>query len=408
MTRTVDMEIVTALFDVSRAISSSLELSEILQRVMDLTTKVMRVEASSMVLLDEETGELIFYIAEGEMATKLKTFRMKSGEGVVGHVVQTKEAAIVNDVQQDERFFKKVDVKTGFVTKSILCVPLVSPTRVLGAIEVLNKLDGSDFDDLDKLFLESIAGQASIALENAMLHDSIVKNERMAAVGQAVAGLAHCIKNVLNGVQGGSYIIDMGLDKDNMAFVQKGWATVKKNNSFMQELVLDMLTYSKERKPEYEECDVNGTVAAVVELMQEKAKAVGVTMLWHPEPALGIVELDSKGIKRCVLNLISNAMDACGQKPDASVTVSTQLYGQHSFKILIKDTGTGIPPEAIPKLFQVFFSTKGSKGTGLGLAVTHKIIKEHGGRIDVTSKVGSGTTFTIVLPRKRKKNTGGK
>ena len=144
MTRTVDMEIVTALFDVSRAISSSLELSEILQRVMDLTTKVMRVEASSMVLLDEETGELIFYIAEGEMATKLKTFRMKSGEGVVGHVVQTKEAAIVNDVQQDERFFKKVDVKTGFVTKSILCVPLESTDRLWGAIEVINKLGDSN------------------------------------------------------------------------------------------------------------------------------------------------------------------------------------------------------------------------------------------------------------------------
>lgn len=402
MNHSVNMDVVTALFEVSRAISSSLNLEEILTRVMHLTTKVMRVEASSMILVDDETGELVFYIAEGEKAQKLKTFRMKAGEGVVGNVVATQRPAIVNDVQQDARFSGKADSTTGFVTRSILCVPLIAPKKVLGGIEVLNKLDGSDFSEMDQLFLESIAGQASIALENALLHNSIVKTERMAAVGQAVSGLAHCIKNVLNGIQGGSYIVDMGLKKENMAFVQKGWNTVKKNNSFMQELVLDMLTYSKERTPEYSDCNANELVAAVVELMQEKAAGAGVQLHWHADENLTPVEIDGKEIKRCVLNLVSNAVDACNMTEEAQVNVRTQLYGQHSFKIIIEDTGTGIPAEAMPKLFQVFFSTKGSKGTGLGLAVTHKIIKEHGGRIDVASTVNVGTTFTIVLPRKRR------
>ena len=401
----IDITQLNALFKVSHAINSHLELDKVLKSIMDVTTNVMKVEASSLVLIDEETGDLIFHVTKGEKAKIIKRIRMKSGQGVVGAVVQTKKPTIVNDVSKDHRFFKLADKKSGFQTKSILCVPMSSINRTLGAIEVLNKLDNSDFNNQDLMFLEAIADQSAIAIENAVLHKEIVKSERMAAIGQTVAGLAHCIKNVLNGIQGGSFIVDMGLKNKEDSRIQKGWDIVKKNNVFMQSLVLDMLSYSKERKPEYLLTDINVIVESVCNLMEQKAKEKGVIITWKPNQELTEVEIDPKGIKRCVLNLVSNAVDACENVKDAQINVTTEIISSKNFKIDISDNGIGMPPEVQKKLFQVFFSTKGSKGTGLGLAVTHKIIKEHNGNIKVKSKLGKGTTFTIVLPIKRKKTS---
>ncbi|MCK4338686.1 MAG: GAF domain-containing sensor histidine kinase [Candidatus Cloacimonetes bacterium] len=392
-----------ALYKISHTINSHLDLDKVLKAVMNVATMVMKVEASSLVLIDEETGDLLFHVTEGEKAEIIKQIIMKSGQGIVGAVVQTQKPTIVNDVSKDPRFFKFADKKSGFQTKSILCVPMNSVNRNLGAIEVLNKLDETDFNDQDLIFLEAIANQASVAIENAKLHKSIVKNERMAAIGQTVSGLVHCIKNVLNGIQGGSFIVDLGLKKEDSSKIQKGWDIVKKNNIFMQDLMLDMLSYSKERKPEYAITNISEINESVCNLMEQKAKEKGVTITCVENLELNEVEIDPNGIKRCILNLVSNAVDACEKVENAQINVSSESISSKYFKIDISDNGTGMSPEVQKKLFQVFFSTKGSKGTGLGLVVTHKIIKEHGGNIKVNSKEGEGTTFTIILPKKKKK-----
>ncbi len=392
-----------ALLKIIRTINSHLNPEKVLESVMDVTTQAMQVEASSLVLIDEETNELLFHVTEGEKARIIKTIRMKAGEGIVGWVIKEEKPVLVNDVSKDKRFFKAADKTSGFITKSILCVPMCTADKCLGAIEVINKMNEGKFDDSDKIFLEAIASQAAIAIENAKLHESIVKNERLAAIGQTVSGLAHCIKNVLNGIQGGSYILDLGLKKENFSNVDKGWGIVKKNNEFMKELVLDMLSYSKEREPEYETVDVNELVKSVCELMEQKGKEKNVSMQFIPEEFLNEVEIDAKGVKRCVLNLVSNAIDACEEIDKGSVKVSIQNTRGKIFRIHVADSGVGMPPEIQAKLFQVFFSTKGSKGTGLGLAVSYKIIKEHGGNISVDSEKGKGTKFTITLPKKRKK-----
>jgi len=392
-----------AILKIIRTINSHLNLDKVLKSVMDVTTQAMQVEASSLVLIDEETSELLFHVTEGEKAKIIKTIRMKAGEGIVGWVIKENEPVLVNDVSKDKRFYKAADKKSGFITKSILCVPMSTPDKCLGAIEVINKKNDGKFDDADRIFLDAISSQAAIAIENAKLHARIVKNERLAAIGQTVSGLAHCIKNILNGIQGGSYILDLGLKRENFSNVDKGWNIVKKNNAFMKELVLDMLSYSKEREPEYMTADVNEVVKSVCDLMDQKGKEKNVTMHFLPEESLGEVEIDAKGVKRCVLNLVSNAIDACEESTRGNVEVSVQSTRGKTFKIHVSDSGIGMSPETQAKLFQVFFSTKGSKGTGLGLAVSYKIIKEHGGNISVDSEKGKGTKFTITLPKKRKK-----
>lgn len=388
-----------ALIDVSRTVNASLEWDEVLESIMSVTTRVMKVEASSLLLLNEEGTELSFQVARGDKSDIVKTLRVKVGEGIAGWVAREKRPAIVNDVQSDPRFTGTMDNSTGFETKGVLCVPMQTKTRLLGVIEVINRLDGRKFSEHDRLLCEAIAGQAAIALENARLHEEKIRQERLAAIGQTVAGLAHCIKNIVNALGGGAYIVDIGLNKEDLSKVEKGWEIVKNNNQFLSQLVLDMLSYSKEREPEYAEVDINDVCRSVHQLCQETARKKQVDVVFEEDESIGFVMVDQTGIKRCLMNLVGNAVDAC-EEEGGVVRMATGLADEAGkFCIRIEDNGCGMPEEHKQKLFQAFFSTKLTRGTGLGLPVTHKIITEHRGRIDVESEEGKGTTFLITLPK---------
>jgi len=401
MAARLDTEDLNALIQVSKTVNAHLDLDGVLESVLTVATQVMGAEASSLVLIDDDTGDLLFHVAQGESAKAVKPLRMKPGEGVVGHVIQSGESAVVNDVAKDPRFFNKIDATSGFKTRSILCVPLVTPDRLWGAVELLNKSGGQDFDEHDVQLCEAMAAHASIAIENAVLHKRILKAERLAAVGETMAGLAHCVKNVLHCIRGGSYTVDVGLRKQDEPMVSKGWDIVKRNNAFMEELVLDMLTYSRDRQPQYESVNINEIVRAVAESAQPAAAEKGTTIACALDENLGAVEVDPKGIRRCLLNLVSNATDACHTTQEGRVDIRTDADDGLTFRIAVSDNGCGICDEDMAKLFTLFFSTKGSRGTGLGLAVTHKIILEHEGTIEAHSKVGQGTRFTVALPRNR-------
>ncbi len=396
----LEHEELEALIDVSLTVNASLEWEKVLESIMAVTTSVMKVEASALMLVNEEETELSFQVAEGDKAKTVKEMRIKMGEGIAGWVAKERKPAIVNDVSSDSRFIGATDESTGFTTKSILCVPMQTKEKLLGVIEVINRLDGSAFTEHDQLLCSAIANQAAIALENSRLHEEKINQERLVAIGQTVAGLAHCIKNILNSIGGGSYILEAGVKRQDPDKVERGWGIVKKNNQFMEQLVLDMLSYSKERKPEYSEVDINEVCESVCQLCGEMAKTKNAELLLEGNPSIGPVQIDEKGIKRCLMNLVSNAVDASEEK-EGTVRVSTgQAEEEGRFVIKVQDSGYGISEENIEKLFRVFFSTKGSKGTGLGLPVTHKIITEHGGKIDVESVIDEGTTFTITLPKK--------
>jgi signal transduction histidine kinase len=387
-----------ALIQISNIINTNLNLDNVLESVMLVTTDIMKAEASSLFLIDDETDELVFHIVYGQEADKIRSRRMKKSQGIVGSVIESGNAEIVNDVTKDSRFFEQIDQESGFTTRSILCVPMKTTDRLLGAIQVLNRLDGGGFDRPDLNLCKAIAGLSAIAIENAMLHERIVDTERLAAVGETITGLAHCVRNVLNGIRGGSYMIDLGFRRDDPARVKRGWEIVKKNSSFLQDLVLDMLTYSKDREPEYELVDINDLISSLTNLMEAKAKENNVRISWTENRSLTTVMLDPKGIQRCLLNLLSNAIEACAGKQKGHVNISTSRLGKHMFQVCVSDNGCGISEENRSKLFQAFFSTKGSKGTGLGLAVTKKIITEHGGEIEVESEFEKGTKFLLKLP----------
>ncbi|CCK80555.1 ATP-binding response regulator [Desulfobacula toluolica] len=234
------------------------------------------------------------------------------------------------------------------------------------------------------------------------LEKELVQSERLAAVGQTVSGLAHYVKNILIGLKGGSYVVDVGIKKNNTEKLKTGWETIKKNIKRVGDLTQDLLTYSKQREPEFEVCDPNAIANDVIELVVAVAELKGVLILKELDTGIGEVIADPKTIHRSLLNLVNNAIDACLEDEDTSkiheIKIKTYKDRDNYLCFEVKDNGCGMDENTQKQLFNPMFSTKGGKGTGLGLLVTGKLIEEHNGVIKTETSLGDGSTFTIKLP----------
>ena len=234
------------------------------------------------------------------------------------------------------------------------------------------------------------------------LEQELVKSERLAAIGQTVAGLAHGIKNILHGLKGGSYLVDIGISREDPVKLKKGWEMIKRNVGRTSNLVMDLLSYAKEREPQYENCFPNEIADEVCWLVQDKAHENNVEIITEFDNTIGEVSLDPNTLHEVLLNLMSNAVDAClfddNMTKKWQVRLTTSKEKGRRIKFDVTDNGAGMDKEVMQKLFTSFFSTKGHRGTGLGLMVTRKLVEEHHGKIEVQSQPGKGTSFSFYLP----------
>ncbi|MDF2668130.1 MAG: hypothetical protein K0R67_436 [Paenibacillus sp.] len=164
------------LFDVSLEVNSTIRKQDLLVKIMETSSRIMNAEASSVILVDEEKGELFFDLALGEKGDEVREIRLKIGEGIAGWVAQTGKSVKIDDAAQDERWSSKVAKRVDYPTRSMLCVPLVSKGKIIGVLQVLNKRDDAHFTDRDLQLLESIASPTAVSLENAMLYDALEKS----------------------------------------------------------------------------------------------------------------------------------------------------------------------------------------------------------------------------------------
>jgi signal transduction histidine kinase len=237
-----------------------------------------------------------------------------------------------------------------------------------------------------------------MAIQNSRLVQQQMQTARLAATGETVAYLSHYIKNILQGIQSGADLMDLGLNKQNLGTVRQGWGIVQRNLDRILQLTMNMLAFSKKREPKLSPNNLNKILADAVSLVQKKADERKVMLLTDLEEPFPPMPLDSTGIHHATLNIISNAIDAV-KTGTGVVNVRTHFSAEEGIAdIVISDNGSGIEREKIEEIFEPFKSGKGQGGTGLGLAVARKIIREHHGRIVVDSALGEGTTFRIRLP----------
>lgn len=229
----------------------------------------------------------------------------------------------------------------------------------------------------------------------------LVAAERLAAVGETVAGLSHAIKNISGGLSGGSFVLEQGLELDNREYLFDGWKMLKKNIDKITALSIDLLDYAKADRLHYRACDPNGPLIEVAELMKEKAAGLNVALDTERDESLSSIVCDPDAVHRCLLNLVTNALEACSAEPECQeasvVRLQSRATAGWGVEYRVTDNCGGIDSQFLDKLFNPFFSTKGRSGTGIGLMLTKKIVDTHGGEIGVQSTAGK-TDFTIRLP----------
>jgi len=229
----------------------------------------------------------------------------------------------------------------------------------------------------------------------------LIEAERLAAIGQTVAGLSHAIKNITGGLKGGAFVLEKGIELSEKKYLMQGWEMIKGNVDKITNLSLDLLNYAKDIRPDFQECDPNQPLREVVALMRPRAQEHGIDLSTQFDKDIGSCHFDLDLIHHSLLNLVTNALDACsgddtGQK-DKKVMVRTRKARGGGVEYQVEDTGCGMNTEVKNKI-QSFFSTKGTDGTGIGLMITKKIIDEHKGVIEAESKEGAGSTFVIRIP----------
>ena len=356
-------------------------------------------------LSDLESGALIPSCRRNRGAN-VTSHRMIISKTILDYVCKKEEGVLTSDAREDERWNTSVSIADGGIREAI-CVPMKGRYGSVGVIYIDTSVSAGQyaikpervFNEEHLKMLVAIGHQAALAIEDTNYYQSMVQAERLAAMGQTIATLSHHIKNIVQGLRGGGYLIDQGIKENDMNVVQSGWRICERNQERIESFVLDMLTMSKDRKPNRSEVDIREVIDDVVQLSTAKAAEKSVTIGWSRPNIFRNLMLDGEAIHRALINLVGNAIDACTQRQDGCVEILLSDTKEIA-KILVRDNGVGIAPNDLERIFSMFESNKGNRGTGLGLPVSLKIAKEHGGTIEVRSEVGAGTEFELLLPWK--------
>ena len=402
------------LYQLSAAFGSTFDLDQVLEVVMDLVFEHVKADRGVILVLDPRSQELIPKIARMRDETERNgdstdnatrnVEKIQASRTIVNHVLNTAEGVLSSNAMADKRFSKGKSVHNLGI-RSALCVPIKARKmtdkggdEVLGIIYIDSSVRNYTYSPDQLRLLNAIGLQAGLAIQNAKLYQVGLQAERLAAVGETTAALSHSIKNILQALRGGADVVEMGLRANNMVQTSKGWRVVDRNLDKIYNLTLNLLAYSRPREPRLEMVNPRALINECLELIASSANQKGVMVVADVDESQPAIPLDPSGMHQVLMNLLSNALDAV-EPQQGLITVSCRYNADERETVIeVVDNGAGIPSPMMKHMFELFHSTKGNRGTGLGLAVAKKIVDEHEGSIAVRSQQGEGSTFTIRLP----------
>jgi signal transduction histidine kinase len=405
----------------SDALFSHPSVDAMVEATLKIALDVLRADAGTVFLFDSAKDALIFRYVIGGAAEKLTGQAIpRSQGGVAWTVFETGRPDLVADVRQRDDFNKEVDKKTGYHTRSMMTVPVKRAGGApIGVMQVLNA--HVDFDSHDLEVLEVLCAQAATGIEHAQLLEA----QKGAEIGNRVGEIAHDIKNMMTPIETGVMTLEPMLTD---CFLQLGELAGRADNGEQIRnamggidgayswLLSDVLTAAQRVRrrteyiagmvkgqlppPRFEEGDLHACIRDVTKTLRRTATEKGLTLSETLDPALRPLAFDYDRIYDALYNLVNNALP---ETPEGgTVKVKTTAPGSDGWlTIEVIDTGRGIPPHVLEKLFTRDAVSTKVGGTGLGTSVAARVAREHGGTIAVKSEVGKGTTFTIRFPAER-------
>ncbi len=418
------------IYQTALAVGRTDELDQVLHRVLQLVFDWIDADRGCIMLRDQSTGTLE-PAARRDRNTDQNPQSAQTisiSQTILDHVLEQQTGVRTSNAKRDHRFESAASIVQSGIREA-LCVPLQGRYAIVGLLYVDTYTspgqispDGhrSRFNDDHLELTTAIGHQAALAIEDTFYYSTLLKNERLAAMGQTITSLSHHIKNILQGIRGGSFLIESGLEQDDTKAVRRGWKIVDRNQERISNLVLDMLTYSKDRKPDKKLSNLNEVAKEIAESLEPRAKSINVQVQLDLLPELPDSWFDTDSMHRALLNLVINAMDALDESqrphtdahsppdhppvPPGQIRIRTD-YQNNQWIVEVIDNGPGIPPGFETKLFSLFESSKGARGTGIGLPVSAKIVQEHGGKLEaIDHSPERGTTFRITLPNAEPEN----
>ncbi len=443
------------IFKIAETIGSMATVDALLERISDILFDHLIADRLLLLLRNTQSGELVPQVVRsrtrdrGGQRTKITTSCT-----ITNHVLATREGVLCANAMTDDRFGSdnKQDSVHRLGLTSIICVPILVRDEIAGLLHLDCSMSRHTYTQEQLRLVVAIGRLAGMAIDNLRLQESRLQNERLAAAGETVAYLSHHIRNILQGMQGGADVVELGLrraaaiavpqsdvhsapriessetdahtestngegvvaahDGRNavaappgplsalsaaVRSVESGWSLIRRNLDRILVLTMNMLTFSKDRQPRIELAQLNKIVEDVIALVQGKADEHRVMILTDLEE-MPAVPLDPDGMHQVAHNIILNAIEVCAADT-GRVNISTKYHPASARVTLsIGDNGPGIPTDQRARIFDAFQSSKGQAGTGLGLAAAKKIVTELDGQIEVDSTPGEGTTFHIRLP----------
>ena len=394
------------MYHTTMAVSQTLDIGELLERLMDLIFEWVAADRGCFILLDEKTNSMLPMVSRYREGIDEQDGIIIS-QRIVDYVMERCEGVLTTDARDDARWEAAGSIVCNNI-KEAICVPLAGRYGMVGVIYIdtsrtgdaeIIKQDLIRFNDEHLKMMVAIGHQAALAIEDTRFYSSMVQAERLAAMGQTITAISHHIKNIIQGVNGGSYLVDEGQKSRDWKTLEKGWQIVQRNQQRISDLVLDMLTFSKNRRPEVSSSNLNNVTEDVVDILRRRAESEGSQLYYEGLAGIHQYMFDPDGIHRVLLNIASNALDAVKELKNGKVTVHVDHdMNKRMLQVSISDNGQGILPELQEKVFHAFVSGKGATGTGMGLAVSQKIIREHNGTIEIESDGKKGTCFIIRWP----------
>jgi signal transduction histidine kinase len=383
------------IIEVSRVINSTLNLEPLLHNIIQIATDLTATEASSILLLDKKTGELHFEAAIGIKGQEVKPIVVPLDNSIAGWVIKEGEPLLIPDVHKDPRHYHQVDDMTKFSTRSILGVPLRVKDKVIGVLEVLNKIEDKEFTQDDVEALTILAAQAAIAIENARLFQQ----------SDLLSEVAHELRTPLTSIRGYSkmLLLSEGIGQEKkLEFTE----TIHREAVRLGQMINDFLDLARlESGRTYmaqEPVNMTKIVNETLTILQPQATERQISIVLQVPETLPTLIGDPVRLKQVMVNLVSNAVKY--NREGGRVDIEVQIR-EDELNVAVKDTGRGIAEEDLPHIFEKFYRVDDSeqqepqaKGTGLGLSIAKHIVEVHGGTISVQSVQGQGSAFAFALP----------
>jgi two-component system NtrC family sensor kinase len=399
------------LYQLGTVLGGGFEVDQVLEVVMDLVFEHDKAVRGFILLIDERTKELTPKVVRSRDEENKNQDphdsappKINASRTIINYVINQGEGVLSSNAMADQRFSKGKSIHNLGI-RSALAVPIKARKlgdktggEIIGVIYIDSSVKNYTYSPDQLRLLTAIGLQAGLAIQNATLYRQGVQAERLAAVGETTAALSHSIKNILQALRGGADVVEMGLRGTNLVQVTKGWRIVDRNLEKIYNLTMNLLAYSRPREPRLENVNPKKLLEECLELVASAANEKGVMAIADVDKDVPPIPLDPDGMHQVIVNLLSNALDAV--EPQQGLIRVTCRYEEASNELLIEviDNGAGIPPSMMKHMFELFHSTKGNRGTGLGLAVAKKIVEEHDGTITAKSNPEEGTVFTIRIP----------